>query len=128
MPEPGIPDDVRRFLLTSALSVPHVEAVLLMRREREAPWSSARLASRLYINEAVAARLLSDLSAQGIISSNTADQTFAYRPATGELAAVLDGLDHAYSKHLLEVTRMIHLARDDTAQQFADAFRFRKDA
>ena len=58
-----IPDDVRRFLLGAIPSVPHLEALLLVRAEPDEPWTAARLARRLYVDENGAARLLRDLDA-----------------------------------------------------------------
>ena len=40
-----VPPDVHRFLLTSALSVPHIETILLMRREPTS-WASALVGKR----------------------------------------------------------------------------------
>ena len=53
-----IPDEVRRFLLGAIPSVPHLEALLLVRAEAVEPWTAALLARRLYIDEPGAGRLL----------------------------------------------------------------------
>jgi hypothetical protein len=50
-----------------------------------------------------------------------------YAPVTDELAAVLDALASEYAVNLVGVTDLIHSRVDKKAQQFADAFRFRKD-
>jgi hypothetical protein len=52
---------------------------------------------------------------------------FRYQPATPELATRLDMVAHAYSSNLVGVTDLIHSRIDKRAQQFADAFRLRKD-
>lgn len=125
----AIPDDLRRFLLASSLSVPHVEAVLLMRRDSGVAWDSARLAARLYIAEKTAADVLADLLRLDLAASvGEAAKEYRYAPSTPELAIVIDRLDEIYSKHLVEVTRLIHSVRDQTAERFAAAFRFREES
>ena len=52
---------------------------------------------------------------------------YTYRPESVELASLLDLLADAYTRHLVEITRLIHTATSTAAEQFADAFRFRKD-
>jgi hypothetical protein len=123
----AIPDDLRRFLQSGVLSVPHVEAVLLLRGDRTAPWDARRLSSRLYLPEPRAGRLLLDLARIGAAAGvDDPPQNYCYRPATAELAVLLDQLDVYFARNLVEVTRLIHAASDPTAHQFAAAFRFRK--
>jgi hypothetical protein len=40
----------------------------------------------------------------------------------------IDRLADLYSTHLVEVTHLIHSSLDRKAQQFADAFKWRKDS
>lgn len=121
----AIPDDLRRFLLTGALSVPHVEAVLLLRSDTS-QWDAQRLATRLYISEQRAGELLSELREKGMLTG-AEPQIYRYQPATPELAALLDMLADTYGKHLVEVTQIIHAAADPVARQFAAAFLFRRE-
>lgn len=124
-----LPPHIRRFLLTSIPSVPHLEALLLLRNEADAAWSGARLAERLYVGESQARVLLEQLAASRIIerTSEGADD-FRYQPRSGELAQLIDELAILYSKNLLEVTHLIHSKTDRMAQQFADAFKWKKDS
>lgn len=127
MPYRNIPDDVRRLLLMGPLSVPHVEAALLLRHEHQQPWDAQRLAMRIYVADKVAARLLSDLAQIGICECiHTDPDTYHYQPATPELAQTLGRLDETYARHLIDVTRLIHAAADPAAREFAAAFRFRE--
>lgn len=124
-----LPDHVRRFLLTSVPSVPYLEAILLLRAERNAGWSAASVAARLYLPEASVASLLEGLAAAGIVRiADAVPPVFSYQPATPELAAMLDDVAKAYSENLVKVTDVIHSRVDRRAQQFADAFRWRKDS
>ncbi|HZY16942.1 MAG TPA: hypothetical protein VFE82_00590 [Ramlibacter sp.] len=126
MQKAPVPDDVRRFILASIPSVPFLEALLLLRANPTQPWGAADTAGRLYIGEAQALDLLQGLEAAGI--ARRADkERFAYAPASDDLRAVLDGIAAAYSNDLVTVTQMIHSRTGKRAQQFADAFRWKKE-
>jgi hypothetical protein len=126
MTDDAIPDELRRFLLTCGWSVPHVEALLLLRREAPASWDPARLGARLYVGEKRAAQLLAELGDMGV-AAELDDQSYRYAPASPELAAMLDVLADTYARQLVAVTHLIHHDADAKAKQFAAAFRFRKE-
>ena len=126
--KPGVPEDVRRFILTSIPSVPYVEALLLMRKSPGQPWTVQRLARELYSTERQAGELLQQLEESGVASRSAAEPAeLRYQPVTPELGARLDALADSYSKNLMAVTDLIHSRIDRRAQRFADAFRWRKD-
>lgn len=128
MTNEAIPEDVRRFILTSVPSVPHLEAMLLLRQEMEQPWSSARAAQRLYVTDKFAEQLLADLCAAGaLIVSGQETLMYRYQPSSPELTQMIDRVAAAYSKNIVEVTNLIHSKTSKKAQQFADAFKLRKD-
>lgn len=123
-----LPADVRRFILTSVPSVPYLEAVLLLRAEPDTAWDAPRLARRLYVPERQAAELLQALRTSAIAQpAPGSDAGVRYRPETPELAELLEGVARAYAVNLMGVTDLIHSRVDKRAQQFADAFRWRKD-
>ena len=128
MSEVQVPDDVRRFLLSGVLTVPHVEAILQLRAERNRAWDADRLATRLYVRAGVAQQVLADLNAIGIAAAEGQPPTYRYAPGTAELADLLDRLVTAYSTHLVAVTAIIHRAEPRKALLFAEAFRIRKDS
>lgn len=124
-----LPDDVRRFILTSVPSVPYLEAILLLRGEPRAPWNAAAVARRLYLAEPVAGQLLQSLASAGIAQPYPESPgAFMYGPATPELSEMLEAVAKAYGTNLVKVTDLIHSRVDRRAQQFADAFRWRKDS
>lgn len=123
MTKSEFPADVRRFILTSIPSVPFLEAVLLLRAE-PLDWDGARLARRLYVGERTGADLLDQLVAAGIGARDEGGVRYA---PSAELRGLLDGLAQAYADDLVAVTDLIHSRIDKRAQQFADAFRFRKE-
>jgi hypothetical protein len=128
MTKADIPDEVRRFILTSVPSVPYLEAIILLRAEPHAPWDPQRLARRLYLQEPRAAELLQALTTAGIAEPAQQESgEYRFKPATPELKAMLDQLTRVYAANLLGVTELIHSRVDKRAQQFAEGFRWRKD-
>lgn len=131
-----IPDEVRRFILTSIPSVPYLEAMLLLRGAPEDEWDSKRVAQRLYVSEKVAAELLSSLYEAGVLvlsdqspaAGEGRPRLYCYRPTADALAAIIDQLASVYAKNLIGVTNLIHANSGIKVQQFADAFKWRKDS
>lgn len=124
----AIPDEVRRFIANLIPSVPHLEALLLLRSQPEEPWSLAELANRLYISEKKARELASDLVSMGVIGASTSAQPgFTYAPSSPSLSATIDQLAAIYASRLVEVTHLIHSKTNRKAQQFADAFKWSED-
>ena len=123
-------EDLRRFILTSVPSVPYLEAILLLRTDPGLGWDVPRLAARLYVAERQASEVLTALATAGIArSENHGDAVlFRYAPASAELRERLDVLAQVYSANLVGVTDLIHSRSDKRAQQFANAFRLRKDS
>jgi hypothetical protein len=129
MTRPPIPDEVGRFILTSIPSVPYLEALLLLRRERERSWTAPELALRLYLPEAQTAALLASLHGAGIaLPVHPGEETrYRYGPPD-ELAARLDQVAHHYASNLTGIANLIHSAVGRRAYDFANAFRWRKDS
>jgi len=124
-----LPEELRRFILTSVPSVPFVEAMLLFRGAGRKPLTTGEIARRLYIGDAGAAEVIAQLQSSGIVQPAEVPATgHRYAPATPELTALLDTLAAFYATHLVQVTDMIHSTTARKATQFADAFRLRKDS
>lgn len=124
-----IPEELRRFILTSVRSVPFVEALLLYRGARGASMDTRTLGQRLYIPEKGAADLAEELHAAGVLERDAARaDCYRYAPASPELTAMLDMLASFYSTHLVDVTQLIHSVSARRALQFAEAFKLKKDS
>lgn len=131
MEQQPIPEDIRRFILTSIPSVPHLEALLLLRANVQQGWRAETVAGRLYIRDRLAQQLLDDLCKAGMAAPCLTEQesaTYRYRPSSDALGSTIDQLAELYSKRLVDITHLIHSKLDRKAQQFADAFKWRKDS
>jgi len=127
MPREPLPEDLRRFILTSVPSVPFVEALLVYQGASGAPVALETVAARLYIGEKAAAEIVEQLAAARVVARADEEPGYRFQPATPELATVIDQLAFFYRTQLVEVTNVIHSRTLRRAQQFADAFKLRKD-
>jgi hypothetical protein len=123
-----IPDDIRQFILSSIDSIAQLEALLLLRAHPQEKWNIAAVARRLYITEQETLPLLSHLCEQGLVApSDPKAIEYAYQPQSDQLTQLVDRLAELYAKHLVPVTNLIHSKPRTRIQEFADAFRLRKD-
>ncbi len=123
-----IPDDIRRFLLKRIDSVAHLEALLLLRANPDMDWSEPAVAARLYLAPEEVSPLLSRLQADGfIMAADSPVIQYRYHPSSPELAAMADRVAEEYAKHLVPITKLIHDKPRLRIQEFADAFKLRKD-
>jgi hypothetical protein len=115
-------DELRRFI-QAIDSIPHLEAMLILRQGGEQAWDENAIAKRLYLNTENAACMLSDLCAAGICIPATTESGFIYAP-TENLRELINQLAVYYAHHLIEVTNMIHAKNDAGrgARLFANAF------
>lgn len=120
----AITGEVRRFLLAVIPSVPHLEALLLLRGHAQA-WAAPELARRLYVDEARVQELVDDLAQAGLVAAG--EGGVRYAPPGADVAATVDAVALAYGRHVVAVTQLIHSTSDRKAQRFADAFRLRKE-
>jgi hypothetical protein len=124
MVEDDIPPEQRRFILATLPSVPHLEALLLL-RERPDGLPLDTLAARLYVAPGTAARLAADLAQAGLVTVDDAHARFA--PSREDMRTTVDDLAALYARSVVAVSRLIHSTTDRKAFQFADAFRLRKE-
>jgi hypothetical protein len=122
-----IPDGVRRFLLTSIPTVPHLETLLLLWREPGDGWAADDIARRLYIPAAQAQALADELCQAELLACDGDPRRYRCRREPPALQALFAELDHVYARQLRAVTALIHSHVDRKASRFADAFSLRKE-
>ena len=127
MPDKLIPPDIRQFILQNIDSVAQLEGLLLLRAKPEEKWGAEGIAKRLYIDEAEAAELLAQLAARGLLAAEKDPLLYRYWPRTPAQDEAVKEVAAFYAKHILPVTHLIHSKSRNRVQEFADAFRIRKD-
>ncbi len=123
-----IPEDVRQFIIDKIDSVAELEGLLLLRRNPDTEWNSEALAQRLYTSQEQTEDVLTRLYSQGFLTVKES-QTLSYRyqPSSLKLAEMVDLVAEIYSNYLVPVTNLIHSKPQSKVQQFADAFKLRKE-
>ena len=81
-----IPDGVRRFVLTSIPTVPHLETLLLLWREPGSGWTAEDIARRLYVPVGAAQALADDLCQADLLACDG-------EPPVNNVMLVLDKID-----------------------------------
>jgi hypothetical protein len=123
-----IPEDVRRFVLTSIPSVPHLEALLLFQGQPDGERSCAEVARALYVPESRAGELLEYLCSIQCLSAPGENQAgYRYAPRDADMRALLDRVERAYRTEMIGMTHLIHDTTQRSAHRFADAFKLKKD-
>jgi hypothetical protein len=120
-----VPEHVRRLILEAIDNVAELEALLLLRGAGRCLTSDA-VCTRLYVRPAVAAQALAALTRRGFLVE--AAEGFIYQPASAALADDVTALANAYSSNLIAVTQLIHAKPSPSMQDFARAFRIRRDS
>lgn len=124
MPE-GIPQDVLEFIARRIDSVPHLEALLLMREETDELWNEASISRRVYVSRDQAQVILQDLARHGFIVAAGQPDTFRYEPSWDE-AGILTKVAATYRRHVVHIAEMIHSkAALGAVKEFARAFKFK---
>ena len=123
-----IPDDVRAFLLQCIDSIAQLEALLLLRTNPALTWDAETLAKRLYITSQETAAILHHLQANGfLVAAESSSGVYQYQPASPDLVCMVDRVAELYARYLIPITQLIHTKPLTRVQEFADAFKLKKD-
>lgn len=129
MSDQFIQDDLALFILENIDSIAQLEALLLLRKNQQTNWSAPAVARWLYIDEKQTTQLLVALCHRSFaVQREGKTSLYQYQPSSKELAQKVDQVAEIYSKHLIAVTHLIHSKPKIRIQEFADAFKFRKDS
>lgn len=120
-----IPEDVSQFILQHIDSIAQIEGLLLFCADPGRGWDAETIAPALFISESQAASILTQLTEQGFIIR--AGDSYCYQPKTSELKAMVERTAALYRQYLIPVTNLIHSKSKSRVQEFADAFKLRKD-
>jgi predicted ArsR family transcriptional regulator len=119
-----IPQPVLRFIREQIDTVPHLEGLLLVWQSAPKSWTVDELASRLYVSAETARHIIADLARRHFIVVEGG--TFVY-DTTNEHAGLLPEVAATYRRELVQLTRLIHAKGSAAMQEFARAFKLKKD-
>lgn len=124
MPTDVLPGELREFLESHVDSVAQLEALLLLQNGPDVKWDPQSIAKRLYTEEKEALSTLTHLAEVGLIL--WCQNVYKFEPRTTELRQRVSLLAQYYRTHLIPITNLVH-TRPQRIQQFADAFKLRKE-
>lgn len=129
MDDSVIPPDVRRFLLSHIDSIAQWEGLLLLRSRPGKARDIGAIARDLYISDAEAGQVLTQLAQRRVLaeSETPSGRTYVYAPETADIDALIGRAADLYRQYLIPVTHIIHSRQTTRVQEFANAFRMRKD-
>ena len=119
-------DSVRRFVLTSIPTVPHMETLLLLWREPGNDWTADDIARRLFIAPSHACEVADELCRADLFGCSGDPRHYWCRRDPPGLVQLLAEVEAAYSRHLRQITELIHSNVDRKAARFAQAFTWEK--
>ena len=121
-----LPIEVREFIAQQIESVAQLEALLLLRQDRQTQWKSAELSQRLYITPDMCEGILANLHQRGFVE-RSAEGGYRYHPSSSEADRVLSDLANIYQQRRVAVITEIYSKPVNKVQTFADAFRLRRE-
>ncbi|BCA56096.1 hypothetical protein W02_32360 [Nitrospira sp. KM1] len=122
-----IPDEIKHFLIAHIDSIVQLEALLFLREHTDQLWSTDALADQLYADREGTKPLLARLAARGLLRTQDHDPImFAYDPKTEQLRHMVTLVAETYRKYLIPVTNFVHQKPRRAIQDFADAFRIKR--
>lgn len=118
--------NVDRFIMNRIDTVPHLEALLLLWRERPQSWTPESVAKRLWIKPELARNILQDLARDQLlaVSAQTGQYVYSSDPETDLL---LSALNDTYRQEMIRISNMIHSKASSAVREFARAFRIKKE-
>jgi DNA-binding MarR family transcriptional regulator len=120
--------DIDQFILDEIETVPHLEALLLLWRERPRRWTEEAMAKALYVPQQTVREILQDLVKRNLIASTgDAGHEPEYEFNNAEKEKLVKSLDLAYRRELIRISRLIHSKASPGVREFARAFRLKKD-
>ena len=121
-----LPIELRQFIAQHIESLAQLEALLLMRRDRQRQWSPAELSRSLYISDDMCGGMFAELERRGFVARRPDAEAYHYACADAEFDALLGQLATYYQERRVAVITEIYSNPVTKVQTFADAFRLRK--
>ena len=113
------------FIRSSVKSVWALELLLLMRRVTAHAWAPDQLVKELRSSRTIVTDSLSAFVQAGIVREE--ENGFRYGPASSELDKMIEQLAAEYAERPITVINVIIEAQNAKLQDFANAFRIKKD-
>ena len=122
----SVTPDLARFIARYIHSVEQLEILFLVGSNPNKSWTSAEVFHEIQSSETSVAACLRKFQDEGFLISKE-DGSFRYSPSRLAMADMVRELSIAYRERRVTIVEMIYNKPPDPLQDFAEAFRFRKD-
>jgi hypothetical protein len=117
--------NLRQFIETHLETVDHLRCLLHLKGTPRTEWDVTDLSLKLYLSPAVAATVLSQLEAKGLVVITGEPPRYRFQPRTAELSGLIEELAEMDRTHPVTLINLVYARRTHT-EAFADAFKLRK--
>jgi hypothetical protein len=121
----GVPEDVAQLIAGYIDSVEKLEILLLLRGERDRPWTTDAVSRELRRNPSSVSRCLKQLSERKLLGGSAGDG-YRFAPPDAALEQQVTRLAETYATRRVSVIQLIVANPMDSVTTFADAFRLRR--
>jgi hypothetical protein len=118
-------EETLAFVRAALNSVWTLEAMLLLRRQREREWRTDELVHELRSSRFAIDAALAALQAAGLVA-RVNDGVYAFRPSSPDRERAAAGVDRLYAAKPMTVVRTIAAATEEKLRLFAGAFRVKE--
>lgn len=123
-----LPAEVLQFIAAQIDSVPHLEALLLLRESAPKSWNAEEIAARIYVGPDVASQILADLLRRGLVrATEDSASHYVYDPVWDPTGDLISRVSATYRQNLIRVAQFIHSKASSAVREFARAFEIKKD-
>lgn len=118
-----ISEGVKRFVREKIQTVPKLEVLLLLHRERSRRFTLAEVASELHCENDTAREQLIALESIGLVEVDFDRSKYRYQPANKNLSSIVDRLAVAYPKQRVPILSAILTEDPNKVRRFVEAFK-----
>lgn len=116
---------MRTLIRRHVRSVGELELLMLLRAERDRPWSVDEICEALGCPRSWAVAQLEVMTHAGLLAP--ADGRWRFAPASTELEHATAALEESYRLHSRDVVRFVFATPGRDLKEFSDAFRVRRE-
>ena len=120
-----VPAKVRGFITATLESTDQLRILLLLANEPH-EWEISEICGKLYLRSDVVLPAASRLEERGLLTSSREPRRFRYQPRNAQLKTMAEQIVALDRERPVTLLNIIH-ARPKDIQDFADAFKLRKD-
>jgi hypothetical protein len=121
-----IPAELRQFIAEHVHSVEQLEILILLSENATKAWSVSEVFRQIQSSEKSVLHCLEEFRRAGLANLNAAG-LYSFVLREGSLARIVPALAQAYRERRVSIIECIYKKPHDPIQNFADAFRLRKE-